>query len=239
MTVVLLVYAGARGYLLTEPTIGVGQRGTGFGAGALTPEEQVARFGANPLPFYAYNVAAASSSVLFSQPTIGQFTAINAWRNGSASAGVHAADRLVAADVAADRLVRAREGRAGRRRWREPVPLAFITAARGQRGDVGYSYAKDEIISTAGVFYALTAFLAIRALLARRPPLWLAPALIVLALTVSAAWAMRSVGLHLKLRHGAFEARSEWTYVLNPSTRATWPTDPRTLRSSPACGMRR
>ena len=80
------------------------------------------------------------------------------------------------------------------------------------------------------MFYALTAFLAIRALLARRPPLWLAPGLIVLALTVSAAWAMRSVGLHLKLRHGAFEARSEWTYVLNPSTRATWPTDPRTLR---------
>ncbi len=95
---------------------------------------------------------------------------------------------------------------------------------------MSYAYAKDEIISTAGVFYALTAFLAIRALLARRPPLWLAPVLIVLALTVSAAWAMRSVGLHLKLRHGAFEARSEWTYVLNPSTRATWPTDPRTLR---------
>ena len=56
MTIVLLVYVGARGLLLKEPALGVGQRATGFGAGALTPEEQVARFGANPLPFYAYNV---------------------------------------------------------------------------------------------------------------------------------------------------------------------------------------
>jgi hypothetical protein len=229
MTVVLLVYAGARGYLLTEPTLGVGQRGTGFGAGALTPEEQVARFGANPLPFYAYNVAAASSSVLFSQPTIGQFTAINAWRNGSLPpVYVLQIGSSLLTSLLIGWYVLGKDEQ-GRRRWREPVPLAFVTTL-AVSAVMSYSYAKDEIISTAGVFYALTAFLAIRALLARRPPLWLAPVLIVLALTVSAAWAMRSVGLHLKLRHGAFEARSEWTYVLNPSTRATWPTDPRTLR---------
>ena len=127
MTVVLLVYAGARGYLLTEPTLGVGQRGTGFGAGALTPEEQVARFGANPLPFYAYNVAAASSSVLFSQPTIGQFTAINAWRNGSLPPVymLQIGSSLLTSLLIGWYVLGKDEQ--GRRRWREPVPLAFIT----------------------------------------------------------------------------------------------------------------
>ena len=239
MTIVLLVYVGARGYLLREPAIGIGQRGTGFGSGALTPDEQVARFGSNPALFYAYNVAAGVGSVLFSQPTVGRFTVINAWRSGPlppvylVQIGSSLLTSLLIAWYALGK------DEQGRRRWREPVPLAFMTTLVVSAA-MSYAYSKDEIVSTAGVFYALAAFWALRALLARqplarrpparRPRAWLAPVLIVVALTVSSAWATRAVGLHLKLRHGAFEARSEWAYVLHPAARESWPSDERTLR---------
>ena len=229
ITIVLLVYVGARGYLLREPAIGIGQRGTGFGSGALTPDEQVARFGSNPALFYAYNVAAGVGSVLFSQPTVGRFTVINAWRNGPLppvyllQIGSSLLTSLLIAWYALGK------DEQGRRRWREPVPVAFMTTLVVSAA-MSYAYSKDEIVSTAGVFYALAAFWALRALLARRPPAWLAPVLIVVALTVSSAWATRAVGLHLKLRHGAFEARSEWAYVLHPAARESWPSDARTLR---------
>ncbi len=104
-------------------------------------------------------------------------------------------------------------GPAGSRRWREPVPLAFI-AVLAVSAVMSYAYAKDEIISTAGVFYAAAAYAAMRALLALRPPAWAGALLIVVALAVSSAWAIRSAGLHLRLRHGAFEARAGWAYVL-------------------------
>ena len=37
-----------------------------------------------------------------------------------------------------------------------------------------------------------------------------------LMVVLSSAWAMRTAGLHYKLRHGAFEARGEWASVLRP-----------------------
>jgi hypothetical protein len=41
------------------------ERSSGFGLAILDPEDLIARFGANPLPFYAYNVTASAMSVLF------------------------------------------------------------------------------------------------------------------------------------------------------------------------------
>jgi hypothetical protein len=122
-----------------------------------------------------------------------------------------------------------RDPQRGRRRWREPIPLAFITILVSN-ALMSYVYSKDEIISAAGVFYALAAYWALRALAARPLVTWLAPVVVVVACGVSAAWAVRSVGLHLKLRHGAFEARSGWTYVLEPAARASWPKDAQTLQ---------
>ena len=168
-------------------------------------------------------------SVLFSQPTVGRFTVINAWRNGPLppvyllQIGSSLLTSLLIAWYALGK------DEQGRRRWREPVPVAFMTTLAVSAA-MSYAHSKDEIVSTAGVFYALAAFWALRALLARRPPAWLAPVLIVVALTVSSAWATRAVGLHLKLRHGAFEARSEWAFVLYPAARESWPSDARTLR---------
>jgi hypothetical protein len=229
MTALLIAYAIFRGSYLGKQSAGVGNRPTGFGAGTLGTAEQVERFWDNPLPFYAYNATMAATSVLLSQPSIGQWTVVNVWRRGPLPPVfiVQIGSSLLTTALIAWYLFG--RGTSGRRRWRDPIPLVFL-ALLAANAMVSYAYAKDEIVSAAGVFYALAAYAAARELLTRRPPLWLAGPLIVLALVLSGAWAIRSAGLHLKLRHGAFESRSEWASVLYPTNRASWPKDAHTLQ---------
>jgi hypothetical protein len=78
------------------------------------------------------------------------------------------------------------------------------------------------------VFYALAAYAAARAWLSE-PPRWPRGATVALLALVSTAWAVRDAGLHFKLRHSAFLARSEWAETLKPNERQDWPTDPRQL----------
>jgi hypothetical protein len=47
------------------------ERSSGFGLGGLEPSELQARFGANPWPFYLYNVVSSALSVLLSEPRAG------------------------------------------------------------------------------------------------------------------------------------------------------------------------
>jgi hypothetical protein len=96
------------------------------------------------------------------------------------------------------------------------------------------SYIKDEIISVAGVFYALAAFGAAQTLFAwtsraeRRLPAIVA---VTLLMAVTAPlWAFRVAGTHFQLRLSAFDQRNEWAEVLRPSERDGWPRDPRQLR---------
>jgi hypothetical protein len=229
MTVVVVLYAGLRVGYLGKHGAGVGERGTGFGAGALTEEEQIERFGNRPLVLYAYNVTTTAASVLLSQPQVGRFTVVSAWNNGSLPP-------VFIVQIASSLLTTAligwyifSRGPSGSRRWREPVPLTFF-AVLAVSSLMSYAYAKDEIVSTAGVFYAVAAYVAVRAMLSLRPPVWAGALLIVIALAVSCAWALRSAGLHLRLRHGAFEARTGWAYVLWPTKRNEWPKDAHTLR---------
>jgi hypothetical protein len=229
MTVVVVLYAGLRVGYLGKQGAGVGERGTGFGAGALTQEEQIERFGNRPLVLYAYNVTTTAASVLLSQPQVGRFTVVSAWQNGPLPP-------VFIVQIASSLLTTAligwyvfTRGASGARRWREPVPLAFF-AVLAVSALMSYAYAKDEIVSTAGVFYAAAAYVAVRAVLALRPPVWAGALLIVVALAVSSAWALRSAGLHLRLRHGAFEARTGWAYVLWPTKRDGWPKDAHTLK---------
>jgi hypothetical protein len=229
MTVVVVLYAGLRVGYLGKQGAGVGERGTGFGAGALTGDEQVSRFGNRPLLLYAYNVTMTATSVLLSQPQVGRFTAVSAWNNGAVPPvfSVQIASSLLTTLLIAWYALS--RGPTGARRWREPVPLAFF-AVLAVSALMSYSYAKDEIVSTAGVFYAAAAYVALRALFDLRAPAWAGSALIVVALAVSGAWAMRSAGLHLRLRHGAFEARAGWAYILLPGSLPAWSKDAHTLK---------
>jgi hypothetical protein len=229
MTLLVVLYAGLRvGYLGKQGT-GIGERGTGFGASALSGDEQIQRFGTRPLILYAYNVTTAASSVLVSQPQVGRFTAISAWNAGSLPPVfvVQIASSLLTTLLVAWYVFS--RGPTGSRRWRDPVPLTFF-AVLAVSALISYAYAKDEIISTAGVFYAVVAYTALRALLTVRLPARAGVLVILLALAVSSAWAIRSAGLHLRLRHGAFEARAEWAYVLRPTSPSRWPKDAHALR---------
>jgi hypothetical protein len=229
MTLAVVLYAGLRVGYLGKQGAGVGERGTGFGAGALTGDEQIERFGSRPLVLYAYNVTMTATSVLLSQPQIGRFTVVNAWNAGPLPPVfiVQIASSLLTTALIAWYVFS--RGPAGSRRWREPVPLTFM-AVLAVSALMSYAYAKDEIISTAGVFYAVAAYAALRAVFDLRPPTWAGALLVVFALAVSSLWAVRSAGLHLRLRHGAFEARAGWAYVLSPTARANWPKDAHTLR---------
>jgi len=230
MTVLLIAYAALRvGYLSKQP-IAYGERTTGFGAGTLTASEQVARFGGNPLPFWAYNVSMAATSVLLSQPTIGQWTVARAWQQGSVPPVYYVeigSSVITTALIAWYIFGRWRDS--GTRRWGDPLVLVFLVLLVVNAA-LGYAYAKNEIVSAAGVFYALIAYAALRELLVRQPVTWRAVPIALLLLVLSSAWAMRSAGLHLRLRHGAFEARGGWAFVLSPTARERWPKDPRTLR---------
>jgi hypothetical protein len=229
MTIVVVLYAGLRVGYLGKYSAGVGERGTGFGASTLTDDELAQRFGTRPFVLYTYNVTTAALSVLLSQPQIGRFTVINAWNNGPLPPVfiVQIGSSLLTSFLIGWYMFS--RGPSGSRRWGEPSVLTFLVVL-GVSALMSYAYAKDEIISTAGVFYAVVAYMALRTLLDARLPTWVGAALVVVALAVSSAWAVRSAGLHLRLRHGAFEARTEWAYILSPLAQSTWPKDAHTLQ---------
>jgi hypothetical protein len=227
MAVVLVGYAYLRLGYLGMHTAGLGEHATGLWAAQLSPSEQVDRFGANPWPLYAYNVVMSAISVLLSQPTAGQWTVAEAWHDGGLSPVFVVEMGSSALTTALIAWYAFRRDEAGSRGWRDPVVVTCV-ALLGANAVVSWAYAKNEIIGTAGVFYALAAYAAARAWL-QRPPRWPAGVAIAMLALVSTAWAVRDAGLHFKLRHTAFVSRSEWATELRPSERKDWPADPRRL----------
>jgi hypothetical protein len=172
----------------------------------------------------------AATSVLLSQPTIGQWTVARAWQQGTVPPVYYVEiGSSVITTVLIAWFIFGRSRDSGKRRWGDPLALVFLVLLLVNAA-LGYAYAKNEIISAAGVFYALIAYAALRELLVRQPVTWRAVPIALLLLVLSSAWAMRSAGLHLRLRHGAFEARGGWAFVLSPTARERWPKDPRVLR---------
>ena len=72
-TVLVASYLAARFTLLDAGAPSLAERSSGFGFQVLDPPDLIARFGDNPLPFYAYNVATQVMSVLFGEPKAGVF----------------------------------------------------------------------------------------------------------------------------------------------------------------------
>jgi hypothetical protein len=225
MTAVAIGYVALRvGYLGMEGAQ-LGERATGFGAGALSSADQIQRFGDNPVPLYIYNVLMAAISVLLSQPESGQWTIVEAWRAGRVTPVFWVSIGSSAATTALIAWSMCGRAPSGHRRWTDPIPLVFL-AGLAANAAISYAYAKTEIMSVAGVLYALAAFAATRELLGRTQRRGAAIAVAVLLACVASAWGVRSAGLHFKLRHGAFDARGEWAAVLPPDARDRWPHDP-------------
>jgi hypothetical protein len=197
----------------------VEERSTGFLLEALDPPQIRERFGDNLLPLYAYNVASSISSVLFSEPRSGVWVFVRAIRGGEIAprhfiqigASLFATGLLLAYVVA-----RLRSGvrRPATLADRHTMIFALVLAANAA---MSYVYTKDEIMSTAGAFYALAVTGAAVYFLRtwawpERARSWQATAAVcILCLAGSAAWAVRAAGVHHVLRSQAFVQRNDWT----------------------------
>ena len=94
---------------------------------------------------------------------------------------------------------------------------------------MSYAYTKDEIMTTAGVFYALAAYTVVYDLLKRAGQMSLRSVGIVsLVLAVTASgWGIRSAGVHQILRAQAFKQRNDWAKVPTLWKQdGIWPEDP-------------
>jgi len=193
----------------------------------LSTADEKAEFGDHPWLLYAYTVLSSVLTVPFSQPVVGQWTAVRAYMNGELTRIVNLYLIEVTTSAAATALIAwyvlGRRRPEGARRYREPVPLAACAVLVASAG-LSYAYAKSEIMSSAGVLYALTAYAAAAEALpamTRKPLTTVIPALAVIAV-ICGGWGVRSVGLQYKLQRAAFEARREWVlrmppYRLSPS----------------------
>lgn len=199
----------------------VGERAAGFGFSRIEPAEIERRFVATGhlYYFYLYNVVSAFASVFLSDPINGRWMVTQRVVTGDIDPMV--ATSLVSALVATGLLVRfsiSRRAAWAARQFSDSDQLVLVSVAVALgNAAMCLSYVKDEIMSAAGVFYALAVFAATREALAR----WgeagrttvAATALGVILFAGSAAWTVRTTGLQYQLlRIGAVD-RYEWAHV--------------------------
>jgi hypothetical protein len=195
---------------------GLTERSSGFGFGVIDRAELAARFGANPLPFYAYNVGTSLLSLLISEPRGGIFVTTQRVLTGEWSVlnvvGV-GASFLGTCLIAA--FVWQRRGEWWARRFtRDDQLVAIFLAVAAANAVICYAYTKDVILSPAGACYALALAVAARHFLARAPVTAMRTAVAsVVMLLLSTGWAFRAVAAQIDLRHAAGVARGEWVYV--------------------------
>jgi hypothetical protein len=190
----------------------LGDRSTGYGMSMLDGEAIRARFAGRPTVLYAYTIASSIVTVLLSQPVNGTWTSARAWLAGTFSP----ADAIAIGTSVATTLLIAwhLNGRdeAGRRRVWRPLPLMALTVLVGSAG-ISYAYAKSEIMSAAGVFYALLSYEASRrvssSVVRSGAPF---AALVVAAILLSSTWTIRAMGLQYHLERAAFATRNDWVH---------------------------
>jgi hypothetical protein len=212
VTVLLLAYAYLRFVYQSTGMPSLIERSSGFGLSVLQPEELQSRFSGNPLPFYLYNIVSSISSVLFAEPRAGVWDAVRAWRQGEML------PRMIVALVSST-VTTVLIGAAAmtlRRQWDDAGRLLVVFGAvLVANAALSYAYTKDEIVSVAGAFYAIAAYVAVKRLaevsLSRtRLIAWTVGLAFVVA---STGWAIRSAGLHYALVTAAFKQRNDWVFV--------------------------
>jgi hypothetical protein len=211
MTVLLLAYICIRFTFLATGVPTLAERSSGYLLSVLDPVELEQRFGARPLVFYTYNVIASALSVLFSEPQAGVFEAVRAWR------GDQILPRVVV-PIMTSTLTTALILWTGARRVRASTLddtarfLVVFAAVLCASAALSFAYTKDEVMSTAGVFYGLAAFGACREVLmaAARARRAVAVATVVVLGLLVTGWSIRSAGVHYVLRSQAVKHQMDW-----------------------------
>lgn len=194
-------------------------RSSGFGFRVLDPPEIIARFGANPYPFYAYNVMAAAFGILFSEPTTGAFLFT---RDLLASEATMWQIVNVTTSVITTSIMIWFVGR----RWRlwlkrdfsyeDRLFLVFVAVCAGNAA-ISFPYVKDVTLSTGGAFYALGVFVVLQSLVTEmsdRTVTALRAAFVCgLLACVSLGWAVRGAWFYVDMNQAAYKAKSDWIEV--------------------------
>jgi hypothetical protein len=230
----LVVTVLLAGYFALRMSLDVGvpgliQREAGFGFTRRSGHELEALFGANPLPFYAYNVAASVLGVLFAEPRDGVWRLVRATVHG-------ARDLPAIVNVVSSTLATAVIGWfawSRRAAWirgeldrRDRIVLLF-GAVLIAKAAVSYAYTKDVIMSPAGFFFAAAVFVAASQLFERLAHRRSAAALAawVLVVALSSTWAVRALGVHAALAATSVTVREQWANVDDWIARQVGPLD--------------
>jgi hypothetical protein len=218
ITVLLGGYFLVRFWLLSVGTPSFNERSSGFLLRMLEPEEIQQRFGSNPAVFYAYNVVTSFLSVLFSEPDGGLFEGVRAWMAGEVPPRVYLAVASSCLCTGLIAWVVVARVRAGVRSMRDELSQLLIVsmAVIVANAAMSYVYTKHEILSVAGCFYAVAAFVAARHALDRLREEMPAPVRVAIVLVLACTatlWAFRSIGVHHMLRVEAYRVRNDWAGI--------------------------
>lgn len=205
------------------------ERSSGFGFSTLDPDDLIARFGGNPLPFYAYNVGTSLLSLFLSEPRGGVWLVTRDAAGGEWGQGLV---NVVASGLASLLILgyiwqRRREWLARRTDRGDQIVFVFVAVALAN-AVLCYAYTKDVILSPAGAFFALALTVAAAHRLERASTgsIVRAAGVALLFVALSATWATRVVAAHLGLRHAAEVQRQEWAYVDVLERDPSQPEDP-------------
>lgn len=211
--VVVAGYAWLRIGILEVTSPGLDERAAGWGLGRLEPEELVARFQANPLPFYAYNVVSAFLDLLISQPRNGTWIIARRWVDGDVPPWMFI--HLVSSCLVSGLMLVTMAG--ALRRWRTGVLtdrdrfVLLALALCACNAALSYGYVKDDVLSIGAAFYAAGAF-AVLAGVAERVTGAGGAARVAAALLIACSllWSSRAAGTFYSLRAFAYRTGADW-----------------------------
>lgn len=217
-------------FLLRFPILDVGspglmERSSGFGFSVLEPPELMERFGANPLPFYVYNVVSSILSVLFSEPQGGVFRFTRRVVGGDVSLAnfVNPLASAAATSLIAAFMWRRRHAWLARQFTRDDQLVALFVMVLGANAVISFPYVKDVVMSPAGALFAVAVYVAARDAMGSLPLRPTPPRLMLIVAffaLLGTTWAIRLAGAHVDLRTAAHAERTEWVYIGQPEERS-------------------
>lgn len=217
-TLATVGYFALRFVLLDGGTPGLDERSTGYWTRSLDPDELIRRFGDNPLPFYGYNVMSSFSSLLFAEPRAGIWDVMRYRENGDAIPPWLQINLATTISVTLPLI-----GFTVMRAWRwvrlqvaptERLVVVFWGLAVAN-SVLSYAYTKDQIITPAGVLYALAAYVVFRHLVAFewRMPVVVRLVMAAVVVVLATGWTLRAFGLGYHMNRSAYRQRDDWIEI--------------------------
>jgi hypothetical protein len=216
VTATMVLYFVVRFVVVGGGVPGLEERSTGFGFTVYDPADLIRRFGDNPLPFYAYNILCALSTVLFGEPRGGVW----AFTRGVVQGGLQPWQVVNVLTCSATTLLIARYLVNRLEQWKrftfdddDRIVLLFL-AVLPANAAFAAAYEKDVILSPAGMFFALAAAAALRASIRSTVSHSMAirAYATVLLAVMAIGWSIKLLGIHYNLRQMAVSVRNEWAY---------------------------